>query len=77
MKFLVERQRLIIFAKVGMFNYCFIRVCDYMWVFVMVFVSRLRRCSVRYVVAGYRRILCRGFGFKISLLFSNFDAYCT
>ena len=63
-KLLLERQRLIIHVKVGMFNYCFIiRVSDNMLVFVVVFVSRFGRCSVRNVVAGYRRVLCRGYGF--------------
>ena len=38
-KLLVERQRHIIYVKVGMFNYCFITVSDYMLVFVMVFVN--------------------------------------
>ena len=42
-KLLVERQRHIIYVKVGMFYYCFIRVCDYMLVFVIVFVSRFER----------------------------------
>ena len=46
-----------------MFNYCFIRVSDNMLVFVMVFISRFGRCSVRNVVAGYtyRWILYLGF----------------
>ena len=42
-KLLVERQRHIIYVKVGMFYYCFIRVSDYMLVFVIVFVSRFER----------------------------------
>ena len=40
-----ERQRHIIYVNVGMFNYCFITVSDYMLVFVMVFVSRFRRVA--------------------------------
>ena len=60
MRLLVERQRLIIYRKVGTFNYCFIRVNDYMLIFVMVFVSSFGRCSVRNMMASYRRILCRG-----------------
>ena len=65
MKLLVERHN--ISVKVGMFNYCFIRVSDDMLVFVMVFVSRFGRCSARNVVAVYRRILCRG----LALLFMS------
>ena len=38
-KLLVECQRHIVYLKVGMFNYCFIRVSEYMMVFVMVFAS--------------------------------------
>jgi len=34
------KQRLIISVKVGIYNYCFIRVNGYMLVFVMVFFSR-------------------------------------
>ena len=34
-----------------------------MLVFVMVFVSRFGRSSVRIMIVGYRCILCRGFGF--------------
>ena len=63
MKLLVECQYHIIYVKVGMFNYCFIRVSEYILVFVMVFASRFGKCSARNVVAGYRLILCRGFGF--------------
>ena len=44
-KLLVERQRHIIYVKVGMFNYYFTRVSDYMLVFVMVFVSRFGRVA--------------------------------
>ena len=62
-KLLVERQRLIIYVKFGLFNYCFIKLIDNMLVFVMVFASRFRRYSVRNVVAGYRWILCRGYVF--------------
>ena len=46
-KLLVERQSL---TKVGMFNNCFIRVSDYMLLFVMVFVNRFGRYSVGNVV---------------------------
>ena len=63
MRLLVERRRHIIYVKLGMFNYCFIRVSDYMLVFVLVFVSRFGIYSVRNVVAGYRWILCRGYRF--------------
>ena len=52
MKLLVECQRYITYVKVGMFN-CFIRVSDYMLVFVMVWES-----GVRNVEAGYRLVLC-------------------
>ena len=51
MKLLVERQRLIIYVKVGMFNYCYIRVSDYMLVFVMDVVSRFGIYSLRKAVA--------------------------
>ena len=43
-----------------MLSYCFIRVCDYMLVFGMIFVRRSGICSLGVVVAGYRQIL--GFG---------------
>ena len=46
MKSLVERQRDIIYVKVGMFTYRFIRVSDYMLVFVMVLVSRFGRVAL-------------------------------
>ena len=49
-KLLVERQRLTSYVKVGMFNNCFIRVSDYMLLFVMVFVNRFGRYSVGNVV---------------------------
>ena len=39
-KLLVECQRDIVYLKVEMFNYCFVRVSEYMMVFVMVFASR-------------------------------------
>ena len=42
-KLLVECQCIIIHVKVRMYNYCFIRVSDYMLVFVMVFVSSFGR----------------------------------
>ena len=63
MKLLVERQRNIIYFIVGMLSYCFIRVSDYMLVFVMVFVNRFGRCNLSNVVVGYRLMLCKGFGF--------------
>ena len=53
MKLLVELQSLIIHVKVPMINYCFVRVSDYMFVFVMIFVSRFGGCSVRNAVAGF------------------------
>ena len=56
MKLLVERPHLIMGVKVGMFNHCFIIVSNYMLVFVMVFVRRFGRYSVRNVVAGNRRL---------------------
>ena len=62
MKLLVDCQRIIICVMAEMCNYCFIRVSDYMLVFVMVFVSRFVRSTVRNMVAGYRRILCKGYG---------------
>ena len=49
MKLLVECQRHIIYVEIGMFNYCFIIVSDYMLVFVMVFVCE---SSVRNVLAA-------------------------
>ena len=58
MKLLAERECHIIYVRVGIFNHCFIRVSDYMLVFVMVFVSKFGRCSVGNVVAGYRLMLC-------------------
>ena len=70
-KLLVECQRHIIYVNEGMFNYCFIRISDmYMLVFVMVFVSRVRN-----VMVSHRLMLCRSFG-VVSLLLSNFDAFC-
>ena len=63
MKLLVERQRQIICAQVGMFNYSFIRGSNYMLIFVMAFVNRFGRCNLRNVVVGYRLMLCRGFVF--------------
>ena len=45
MKLLVESQGHIIYEKVGMFNYRFIKVSDYMYLFVMVFVSMFRRVA--------------------------------
>ena len=54
MKLLVECQRHIIYVKVGMFNYCFIRVSDYMLVFVMVVVSRFRRVAYIQSLLGCR-----------------------
>ena len=48
-KLLVERQRHIIYVKVGMFIYCFIRISDYMLVFVIVFVSRFAQ-SLTFVI---------------------------
>ena len=62
-KLMVEHQRLIIYVKSGMFNHCFIRINDYMLVFVMVFVNRFGTYSLRNMVAGYRWIFCRGYGF--------------
>ena len=56
MRLLVKHQRLVIYVKLGMFNYCFVKVYDYMLVFVMIFVSRFGRYSVRNVVASYRWI---------------------
>ena len=44
-KLLVERQRHMIYVKVGMFHYCFNRVRNYMLVFVMVFVSKFGRIA--------------------------------
>ena len=44
-KLLVERQRHIMYVKVGMFNYCFVRVSDYVLVFVMVSASRFGRVA--------------------------------
>ena len=41
----------------GMIIYCFIKVSDYLLVFIMVFANRFWRYDVRNVVAGYRRIL--------------------
>ena len=72
---LVECKRHI-YVNVEMFNYCFIRISDYMYmlVFVMVFVSRSRRVE-RNVMVSYRLMLCRSFG-VVSLLLSNFDAFC-
>ena len=76
-KLLVERQRLMSKVKLGMCNYCFISVSDYMLVFVMVFVSRFGRYNLKNVVAGYRWILYRGYGFTMGLLLlSNFGAFC-
>ena len=65
MKLLVERQRLISYVKLGMFNYYFITVSNYMLVFVIIFVSRYILSNV---VAGYKWILCRGYGFAMGLL---------
>ena len=45
MKLVVESQRHIIYVKIGMFKYCFIRVSDYMFVFVMVFVCMFGRVA--------------------------------
>ena len=65
-----ERQRhMIIYVKAGMCHYCFIRVNDYMLVYVMVFVSKFGRAYVRNVVAGYRLILCMGFAFVSFVLY--------
>ena len=64
MKLLVERKTHI-YVKIGMFNYCFIRVNNYM----LVFVNRFQRCSMRNVVVGYSWILCKGCGF-MSFLFN-------
>ena len=63
MKLLVERQRHVIYFKVGMFDYCFIGVSDYIFVFDKAFVSRFGIYIVRNVVAGYRLMLCRSFGY--------------
>ena len=44
-KLLVERLRHIIYVKVVMFKYCFIRVSDNMLVFVIVLVGRFGRVA--------------------------------
>ena len=64
MKLLVERQRHIIYVKVGMFNvYLLFHQNDYTLVFVMVFVNRFGRRSVRNMGAGW----CYIGGFGLSL----------
>ena len=63
MKLLVERPNHILYVKVGLFSYCFIRGSVGMLVLVIVLVSMFGRCSVRHRVAGYRWILCARFGF--------------
>ena len=53
MTLLAERQRQIIYVKIGLFNYCFIRVSDYMLISVMDIISRFGRvdeCSSRLLV---------------------------
>ena len=60
-KLLVECQSHIIYFKLGMLNYCFIRVSEYMLVFVMVFANRFGKVAL--VVAGNMLILCKSFGF--------------
>ena len=56
-----------------MFNYCFIRVSDYVLVFVIVFASRFGRCSMRNVVAGHRRLLFRDYEFVSLFIMCRFS----
>ena len=61
-KLLVKRQQLITHVKVRMFNYCCFIVRDYVLVFVM-FLACMLGSSVRNIVAGFKWIFCRGYGF--------------
>ena len=67
-KLLVEHQRHISYVKVGMYNYCFNRVSDYMFVIVMVFVIRFGRvaCGTWWLAIGWCYVGAFG-----SCLFNN------
>ena len=82
MKLLVERQRHITYVKVGMFNYCVIRVSNYMLEFVMVFVCRFGRVAggMWWPAIGWCYVGAMGSCLFNSLsflsYFCNFDAFC-